>query len=95
MSLKNYLQYNSKKKIYEYLSLSVSEMSSPSLSSTPEAEVVQQMKNCCSTSAHRSYTESSSSTPWTIFAVSTAVYLSRGAHTAPCTSCWLLELPLH
>ena len=52
----------------------------------PKAEVVQQMKNCCSTSTHRSWTESSSFAPWTIFATTTVAYLSRGAHTTPCIS---------
>ena len=45
------------------------------------AKVVQWIKNCCSVSAHRSYTKLSSSAPWTI----TATYLSCGAHAAPCT----------
>ena len=49
-------------------------------------EVVQRMKNCHSASAHRSYTESSSSTPWTVPAATTTAYISRGTHTAPCTS---------
>ena len=50
------------------------------------AEVVQRMKNFRSASAHRSCTKSSSSAPWTVSAVTTAAYLSRGAHTTPCTS---------
>ena len=51
-------------------------------------DMVQWMKNCRSASTHRSYIESSSFTPWTVFAMTTAAYLSRGAHTAPCTSGW-------
>ena len=49
-------------------------------------EVVQRMKNCRSASTHRSYTESSSSTPWIVSAVTTVAYLCCGAHTTPCTS---------
>ena len=48
-------------------------------------EVVQWMKNCRSASAHRNYIESSSSALWTVSATTIATYLSRGAHTAPCT----------
>ena len=49
-------------------------------------EVVQPMKNCRSASAHRIYIELSSSTPWTVSTKTTAAYLSRGVHTAPCIS---------
>ena len=49
-------------------------------------EVVQRIKNCHFASAHRSYKESSSFAPWTVFAATTATYLSYAAHTAPCTS---------
>ena len=52
------------------------------------AEVVQRMKNCYSVSAHRSCIELSSSTPWTVSAATIVAYLSRGTHTAPCTSGW-------
>ena len=50
-------------------------------------EAVQQIKNCHSLFARRSYTGSSSSTPWNVSATSTAAYPFRGAYTAPSTSC--------
>ena len=48
--------------------------------------VVQRMKNCCSASAHRSYTKSSSSDSWIVSTVTSAAYICRGAHTASSTS---------
>ena len=50
-------------------------------------EVMHWMKNCHSTSAHRSCTESSSSAPWIVSAATTVTYLSRGTNTAQCISC--------
>ena len=57
-------------------------------------EVVHGM-NCHSVSTRNSYTRSSSSAPLTISTASTATYPPRGAHIVSCTSCRLLELPLH
>ena len=50
-------------------------------------EVVYRTMNRHSASTRSSYTWSSSSTPWTTSAASTAPYPFHGAHTVPCTSC--------
>ena len=48
-------------------------------------EAVQWMKNCHFASARRSCSESSSSAPWTVSAMSISTYSSSGTHTSPCT----------
>ena len=61
---------------------------------TEVVEVVHRM-NCHFAFARSSCTGLSSSTPWTIYAVSIATYPSRGTQQLHIPPIGLLELPLH